>query len=852
MLRTTSPYLMNMFVFSWAVLIAAPSQAGDKEIILHIQEHAGVSRSEWPVTGGVPFGRGELTDPAKVELLTADGSPTRLQVEPLARWEDASIKWLLVDFFASLEPGETQQFRLHYGTEATSNEAMSSPLSWRRTKEGIHIDTGVLRAVVSRRFLERLSIQKPSGQWIELISEPGELWISVNGERAGHYLSSLDAKAEIAVEQEGPNRISVVIRGWHHTRDGQAFGPYTLRVHAYAGKPYLRVFHTFVNSDLPERGLITGIGLRAQLNMKEPRALHYGNRIEKGTADWPSSLEQIDWNSQQVVHNGSPISNPTPVPGYLAVANPDAIVATMVRHWSQLYPKKLELNSQGLTFWIWPDSRGPWDLRREEQKQSEGWLWFKENYPEAYREWNDPGTAKSAGVSARRYREALQTNRLSLLSSSSAFGLARTHESLWVFGNPALQLQDLSAAFEEPLSPFVDPHYLDQTEVFGRLGWQDPEGFPLVENYFRRKLDWIMRHQNEWSRWWGILDWGGMRSTYESLRETVIPGQWLQYMGRHGWRNGEVDIPNHIMVHYLRTGDRRIFRFYESILRHQMDVDTIHLNHPDFEAAGHQWKSGEWTRGGMHRHSYNHYSGGDNIGHTWNEGIANYYFLTGDRRAYDVALAIGEYSLGAPYGKVQSIFEKQTTHPRKDLRFSRNAANSYRNALKSYELSGHSRWKDEAMRWRKYFLDHSPQYLDQQPATFHVTNYLARTLALDYHIFQDPGVARELVLMARWHLGHMKQGYDERGLHYPYLACALAWWITGDDELLRWPWHRYLGERQSAVALAQSPGDFRQAEFYELGQLPFFLRACREAGFSEAKSPEPLPVASQEGQIREE
>ena len=243
---------------------------------------------------------------------------------------------------------------------------------------------------------------------------------------------------------------------------------------------------------------------------------------------------------------------------------------------------------------------------------------------------------------------------------------------------------------------------------------------PVTRPLFRRKscswIDWIIRHQNRWARWWGILDYGGVRSIYETLRDVTIPGEWLKFMGRHGWHNSEVDIPNHVMYHYLRRGDRRILHFYESLIRHQMDVDTIHANLPEFEQPGHDWESGQWTRGGQHRHSYNHYSGGPNIGHTWNEGLVNYYFLTGDRRARDVALEVGEYSLGAPAGKVESTFEKYARHANPAHHFSQSAANAYRNALKCYELTGEEAWKRETLRWRSHFLDNSPDY-DMHKAT---------------------------------------------------------------------------------------------------------------------------------------
>ena len=40
---------------------------------------------------------------------------------------------------------------------------------------------------------------------------------------------------------------------------------------------------------------------------------------------------------------------------------------------------------------------------------------------------------------------------------------------------------------------------------------------------------------------------------------------------------------------------------------------------------------------------------------------------------------------------------------------------------------------------------------------------------------------------------------------------------------------------------AQAPDDFWQSTFFEFGMLPFFVRACQEAGLTEANPPAPLP-----------
>src|SRR5947209_2030213 len=59
---------------------------------------ADTSSTSQPVTVGLPFPRGGLQDTGPLSLLGAAGRPIPVQVEPLARWPDGSVKWLLLDF----------------------------------------------------------------------------------------------------------------------------------------------------------------------------------------------------------------------------------------------------------------------------------------------------------------------------------------------------------------------------------------------------------------------------------------------------------------------------------------------------------------------------------------------------------------------------------------------------------------------------------------------------------------------------------------------------------------------------------------------------------------------------------
>ena len=63
-----------------------------------IVQSAGPTSAQQPVTVGVPFPRGVLRNDASLSLLDSSGNAVPLQLNPLARWSDGSVKWMLFDF----------------------------------------------------------------------------------------------------------------------------------------------------------------------------------------------------------------------------------------------------------------------------------------------------------------------------------------------------------------------------------------------------------------------------------------------------------------------------------------------------------------------------------------------------------------------------------------------------------------------------------------------------------------------------------------------------------------------------------------------------------------------------------
>src|SRR5579885_2758173 len=84
-----------------------------------------VRRGE-PVTVGLPWPRGAVTDERHFRLIGPDGSEQVLQTRVLDRWPDGSVRWCLFDFLATLD-GVNDGYRVEVADGPRELIARQSP-----------------------------------------------------------------------------------------------------------------------------------------------------------------------------------------------------------------------------------------------------------------------------------------------------------------------------------------------------------------------------------------------------------------------------------------------------------------------------------------------------------------------------------------------------------------------------------------------------------------------------------------------------------------------------------------------------------------------------------------------------
>ena len=219
----------------------------NERIKLTVENAGGLDRTSWPVTQGIPFADSELERGTPVRILDVDGRSLPCQATCLATWNrDMNyVKWLLLDFLCDLSKGEIRHFFLEYGEDSESPEPTPAA-AVDRSGGRIRLDTGALRLDIrqdSPDFLAGCSIRTPDGWRNVLRGQPGPFLYTVSANDEVFDSATAAPLPRITIEDTGPVRASVCIKGYHASSQGIHLCPYTLRIHAWAGCTDLRMHH---------------------------------------------------------------------------------------------------------------------------------------------------------------------------------------------------------------------------------------------------------------------------------------------------------------------------------------------------------------------------------------------------------------------------------------------------------------------------------------------------------------------------------------------------------------------------------------------------------------------------------
>ena len=453
-------------------------------------------------------------------------------------------------------------------------------------------------------------------------------------------------------------RAAVCIKGFHASASGLYLCPYTLRIHAYAGKNDLRLCHTFVFDQNPDVLEFSEVGMSIPLALGDDRRMSFGGQDK---AHWAKRWKHAEYLqssdiSYQVTRDGELFGEGEKTRGWTTLCGSQASAFVAIRDFWQQYPKGYELTADGIDVQFWPASYGeplvfstPWketavrfngtrdeatvkrileenpteplNLKSFAAETTDDILWIEsmvDKYaPERPASHNDTGTQDGVGA-------------------------AKTHELLLRFKAEPIgdeEAEELGVCVQEPVIAPAEPAYMWRTRAARDLfGGIDPR-FSEVDNLLDGIVERIAIEPMQRSRLWGFWRFGNMCCShttgsglaYEAHYHTD-PVEGMRHVGPY---NNEADDPCWgVWTQFLRTGKRRFFLAASGFSRAMGDVGICHA-HPAKPSVV----------GLMHYHSGHQWTGGYSPSHTLNTTHFLHYYFTGDRRMREIGLEVADWAV---------------------------------------------------------------------------------------------------------------------------------------------------------------------------------------------------------------
>jgi len=571
------------------------------------------------ISRGIPLPPGRIKNPGDVSVCDATGRIIPSEGIVLQRRPDRSIEWLLMDILVDLDADEKKSIFVEMAS--APQPAVENEVSVVETRGSVVISNGISEITLSRTgplvaklVINGKSLLKDAGANLEVVDGSGKV-----------YRASAYPVRNISVVRA--NRLCAIVRveGKHAANDGATFLDYALEFTLTANIPDIKIQHTFYCRE-PIDGLVWVRSIRLVLDtcMEQgapvllrqanhgkfhlPRALELNEKVEVVS----SSIGDIDRYAQ--IYNDEHGSHPL------------ALGSVFIRDFASLRE-----NLDDYPFYLRP---GEGSKFRAEQ--TAGGL--RTVYPVIAKKQNDFTLVVAFDRWQHLHPKSILIDGNLVIFSiwpqwSSPMkivqGVSKSH-ILRISGSPGpLSMNEVEHRMlrweypwdnpSEPVDFSIDPAWPAHCEVLDchRILKYQPDKYPVLENLIEPAVAAGNPHRRTYDRHpaYGMFHFG----------DTVAAGG-------ASCRNNEDDVDVFFpLQHYLRTGQTYAFDYGCEAARHYIEVDFR------------EWSKDPSQSGGLIPHTDQHFIGAVYASHQWTEGILAYYYLTGDERARNVVIKVGDH-----------------------------------------------------------------------------------------------------------------------------------------------------------------------------------------------------------------
>ncbi len=686
-------YLQNKFmirlisVFSLVLLYTACNVATDsKKVPIKVENNI----SGTPQLFGIPIPEGDLYSPDHVRVLNASGKEIESQITKVTTWEpsDNSIKWIWVFFFTE----EGDEYTVEYGDNIRNARDYVNTLTVRNNQRNngeVEVNTGPLRFVVNKGegggfqnspagsgFLDKVELDIAGDGFTE------DDVIAMGEAGRSSFLDLLDdsgldpSKAVVhrTVKELGTGPLHAIIRvegEYSYSRSDNNNAPFVTRIHAYAGKSFIKVQHSFVYTGDPDKhkkqegeyeaiatengkiinedllrgdvgftkpnDRIASTGLSLKYNLNDQKTVTTSYYDGKWWQDGEAILVQNSLNDEASVMQTGP--NPSQIPD-LKNSSPEE------RLDEDFLAKVLVGNGKDVSTEKAP---GWMDVSDDKWGITIGFKNFIEEYPKeiSINDRTDKATAYiwTPSVEPLSFARKDSENDSGMIANF-AQGLAKTTEIVFNFHKKAAAEEIALDAnrFLNPPVTHASPDWYAESKAFGNMT-ERLDKYASYERGLDYKLRWMDFNRN-WEPWYGLLNYGDNLTYFYGY-------DWFQ------WTNNEPGNDYMWWLQFMRTGDPMYYKNAQAASAHTMDVDNIHWpKDPEYigdtNESLHAFQHEELPEGSPYvgmgrRHASQHYSSLLSA-HVWVPGWVTSYYLDGNHRGLEVAELTADYYIKRVFG----------------------------------------------------------------------------------------------------------------------------------------------------------------------------------------------------------
>ncbi|MEO6908477.1 MAG: beta-L-arabinofuranosidase domain-containing protein [Abditibacteriaceae bacterium] len=563
-----------------------------------------------PVSVGVPFQAGVFRDTDSISVISPSGEQRPAAGRTLAHWPDGSVRWCLVSFGAH----ESGSHELLW-----SQPEFLSPIAVSVGHSGSDwlIDTGRMRLTLSENAPSPITSLCCDGH--EYLSDAQALIFSVDEASSQH-----EEKRNIHIIEVSPLRARLRIEGAHYDSSGERNLSYRLDVEAWAGWPTVRLDYQFFNLEPgADSRQISRVALDVEWNLEEQTERHflqenYGlmyvsrhvfnpdkvgivtdfSRGDAYVEDAAMLLDNVDYP----FYLHAPLVSTYP---WLSVQDEKRAVYVQLQEFVETRPNRIASEGRRMEVEFWPKSAGSLDLPQGRSKRHTVLLSFAEHKQETI---------------------ANQTAKLSHAPYQAPTGMASALGAL---------------CYEERAC--VSPAWLAHCGEFDQNTVLPHGQHVRIENNLAGFM-----HLNMPNSKFDVGDTDShYTSSYSLLSEDLVPSLagtpkisrvWpgkaptQTYLDCHEpvWTNNEYDAIHAFANEIMRTGRHDLLSTLRLTARHNIEVDFLH------------YSDHRWLNRATPAHSVRHTTTGAYPSHFWTQGLIEYYCMSGDEDALEVAVALAD------------------------------------------------------------------------------------------------------------------------------------------------------------------------------------------------------------------